>query len=216
MILSVVVSAIGCSGAVANSTVKYLAKERKSKAEKTESNPTETEKPERVRFDIDSKSTASDRHQISYFQPRTNITQGQSVPANDPLGLIPHEWPVEIAFHPNAIIAKSERLSDTEISILALIPSSVATPMGVQKFHCDSLANWETIEVHEEFPEQKNSQNRFYCIDASRPGMTLEIYTGYPTDEILREIIALDFILGIVGENPLFEKLTCNRIPENP
>ena len=126
----------------------------------------------------------------------------------DPFGILPTEWPEELLFHPMAIIVDGGPSGISGYYITAIIPGDQATPMGVQNFHLTSIADWETIQVREEYPVEGNTHICTLFVNAEKPGMIVEICTGTLNSSIMEKIPPRLHAMELVGPDPIWEKIS--------
>ena len=142
---------------------------------------------------------------VSLGDTATASSEAKREPSEqDPLGLIPLSWPVDIKIHPEAKVAQTGPNGVNGSYIIALVPSDKATREGVQSFYLELLSSWQTLRV-QEITDETGSPT--LIILADRPGASIEISTGIGTPDIIRALGNSEYWSREVGENPILVRL---------
>ena len=159
------------------------------------------------------ESTQAERGGYSFEYSARIAVQAPS--PQDPFGLVPLDWPADIKFHPDAKVAQSRPLASDGYFLLALIPSSRATIMGVQTFHIDDLSSWKSIEVDEKSPEVEGG-SPVLTIVAERSGAWLKITAQEGQAGSLTSLENYEYWEKTVGANPLIVRFYYAPIQSTP
>jgi hypothetical protein len=142
---------------------------------------------------------------------------GQAPPASasspqDPFGRIPSEWPNDVPIHPDSEVASGGMEQDNpRLFVISLIPSSKATPAGVQSFYLERLSDWQSLEV-QEVPGNRDD-GPILMIIAERPSARLEVSTGMASGDFMFSLPEKEFWVREVGPQPVLIKLTYQPNP---
>ncbi len=134
--------------------------------------------------------------------------QGQDENEQDPFSFIPNGFPEDIALHPDAKVAGGGRNVDNEMYVFMLASSKLVTPGGVQDFHLEELATWESLRVREIPAGGGRGSDPILVIVAEKPGARLEISTARAAPGLVEGLRQKEYWLEAVGSDPVWIRLS--------
>ncbi|MCX6646514.1 MAG: hypothetical protein NTY09_09175 [bacterium] len=124
---------------------------------------------------------------------------------HDPFGYFPLGWISDCPLHPECYVGYSGIYGQSGLYIVTLISQDQATGPGVQSFHIESLAGWDSIQVSEGDEDEKEdgTESEKLTIVADRPDAELVIITEVAVPGFVASLDHADFWLNLVGPTPL-------------
>jgi hypothetical protein len=152
-----------------------------------------------VRPEVESMDAQNDRASSDNFDRRA--------PSDiDPLGLMPSAWPDAIRLHPASKVAYSGKFGTQGYYLVTLISPEHATIPGIQTFHIESFATWESLQVNEE-PIEPGSPNNRLTIVAERDGIWVKVISEQGAEGVLNMLDDPGYWENIVGPTPIIVRV---------
>ena len=191
------IAIMGCSLACASAGGKGISHERYMR--EIPQNAAAPVANDEARPDVEALGAQPDAASMDDFERR-----GPS--EIDPLGLMPSAWPDSIQLHPASRVAYSGRFGTDGYYLVTLISPEHATIPGIQTFHIESFATWESIQVNEE-PTVPGSPNNRLTIVAERDGAWVKIISEQGVEGVLNMLDDPPYWENIVGPTPIIVRV---------
>lgn len=133
--------------------------------------------------------------------------------SSDPFGLMPVDWPRDVGLHPESRLAYSGEFGTGGMYLVTIAPSDIATSPGMQTYHLESLAGWESLQVSEE-PSDSDRQTDALVILAERKGAWLRIVTERAVPGFIETLPNSDHWLEEVGSEPIVVRMYFMALPD--
>lgn len=132
---------------------------------------------------------------------------------SDPYGLMPVGWPEDVPMHPDALLVYSGEFGVGGLYLVTIVPTDLATPLGAQTFHLESLAGWESIQVNEERSEGGKESGALVIV-AERRNAWLRVVSERAVPGFINALPNNEQLLETVGREPIIIRLYYAAIPE--
>jgi len=169
---------------------------------------------ESVSMDSASASDATSIESMDASRSQLNSKEFDTrVPSEmDPFGLMPLDWPGFIGLHPASRIAHSGIFGSGGYYLVTLISKDKATIPGVQTFHIESFATWESLQVQEEPSETTENATRLVII-AQRDGSWVKILSEEAPAGMLASLDNAEYWEDAVGSAPIVVRIFYSSVP---
>ena len=146
-------------------------------------------------------------------QVQTEQYRTMDASPSDPYGLMPVGWPEDVPMHPDALLAFSGEFGVGGLYLVTVVPSDLATPLGAQTFHLESLAGWESLQVNEE-RTAAGKESGALVIVAERRNAWLRVISERAVPGFIGALPNSEHWLETVGPEPIIIRLYYAVLPE--